>query len=107
MAKSIELVMNFETGEKKEFFQPQHIKGSVALEGLTLGKKIDKKGDNIEEKDIREVASFVAGKVYGGEFTADQMIDGIHANNLFEEVMSQLGSVLGDESGNATKAKKR
>lgn len=106
MAKSIELVMNFETGEKKEFFQPQHIKGSVALEGLTLGKRIDKKGDDIEEKDIREVASFVANKLYAGEFTADDMIDGLHASNLFQEVMEQLGSVFGDASGNASKAKK-
>lgn len=107
MAKSIELVVNFETGEKKEYFQPNHLKGSVALEGLTIGKKIDKKGDDIDEKDIREVASFVANKVYGGAFTAEDMIDGIHAGNLFTEVMEQLGSVLGDESGNSTKVKKR
>lgn len=106
MTKSIKLVTNFETGEKKEFFQPNHIKGSVALEGLTIGKKIEKKGDEIEEKDIREVANFVANKVYDGNFTAEEMIDGIHAGDLFTEVMEQLGSVLGGESGNATKAKK-
>lgn len=106
MTKSIELVTNFETGEKKEFFQPQHIKGSVALEGLTLGKKIDKKGDDIEEQDIKLIASFVAKKVYGGEFTAEQLIDGLHAPSLFTAIMEQLSSVLGDESGNATKAKK-
>ena len=106
MTKSIELVTNFETGEKEKFFQPQHIKGSVALEGLTIGKKVEKKGDDLEEKDIQLIAAFVADKVYGGKFTASEFIDGIHAPSLFSVVMEQLGSVLGDESGNATKAKK-
>lgn len=106
MAKSIKLVTDFATGETKEFFQPTHIKGSVALEGLTIGKEIDKKGDNIEPEDIKKIAAFVAKDIYGGEFTADQLIDGIHAPSLFVEIMSQLGSVLGDESGNAMKAKK-
>ncbi|MGE6370648.1 phage tail assembly chaperone G [Planococcus kocurii] len=106
MAKSIKLVTNFETGEVKEYFQPTHIKGSVALEGLTIGKAIDKKGTDIAPEDINKIASFVAKKVYDGEFTDEQLIDGIHAPLLFEEIMSQLSSVLGDESGNGTKVKK-
>lgn len=106
MAKSIKLVVDFKTGETKEFFQTPFIKGSVALEGLTIGKEMDSKGDNIEQSDIEKVASFVAKKVYNEEFTSDQLIDGLHAPKLFKEVMSQLASVLGDESGNATKAKK-
>ncbi|MGH2319398.1 phage tail assembly chaperone G [Planococcus sp. SE5232] len=106
MAKSIELVVDFKTGEKKEFFQPSYIKGSVALEALVIGKSVEKKGNDLEPADIKKMADFVSKKVYGGEFTADQLIDGIHAPNLFEEIMAHLGSVMGDESGNATKAKK-
>lgn len=108
MTKSITLVTNFETGETKEFFQPEHIKGSVALEGLTLAKQMEKKGyENIEASDVRKVATFVSDKLYGDSFTVDEMIDGIHANNILTEVMTQLSSVLGGDSGNATKAKKR
>lgn len=106
MAKSIKLVTNFETGAVKEYFQPSHIKGSVALEGLTIGKSIDKKGAEIGEEDIKKIAAFVANKVYGGEFSAGDLIDGIHAPLLFETVMGQLSTVLGDDSGNGTKAKK-
>lgn len=107
MTKSIKLVTNFETLEQKEFFQPNHIKGSVALEALTIGVKIDKKGDDLEIKDIEEVAAFVTNKVYNSAFTVDEMIDGIHAPLLFKEVLTQLKSVInGDDAGNATKAKK-
>lgn len=107
MSKSITLVVNFETLEKKEFFQPEHIVGSVTLEAITLGRKMTKKGDDIEGKDLSEIAAFVANKLYSKEFTADQLVDGIHAPNLIEELMEQLGSTFGSDSGNASKAKKR
>lgn len=106
MAKSIKLVTDFATGETKEYFQPAHIKGSVALEGLTIGKEIDKKGSDIAPEDIKKIAAFVAKDVYGGEFTPEQLIDGIHAPALFETITAQLSSVLGEETGNATKVKK-
>lgn len=107
MAKSITLVVNFETLETKEFFQPEHIVGSVTLEALTLGQKMQKKGDEIEGKDLKEIATLVANKLYAKEFTVDQLIDGIHAPNLIEALMEQLGSTFGSDSGNASKAKKR
>lgn len=105
MAKSIELVVNFETFEKKEFFQPQHIKGSATLEGLSIAKKMEQKGMNMEAKDIKEVAAFIAEKLYNNQFTADELIDGTHAHNLIDTVMDQLTSVLGGESENFTKEK--
>jgi len=106
MAKSIELVVDFETLETKEFFQPQHLKGSVTLEALTIGQKLDKVGTNLEVKDLKEVAAFVANKLYNGQFTDEELIDGIHAYELIDVLMEQLTSVLGAESENFTKAKK-
>lgn len=107
MAKSIELIIDFETGETKTFHQPKHIKGSVALEGLELGKSLQKKGeDNIERTDIERIADFVAEHLYSNKFTREDLIDGIDARQLFTTLMGQLSSVFGDETENFTKEKK-
>lgn len=107
MTKSIELVINFETGEKKTFNQPEHIVGSAALEGLAIGKKMQKKGEeNIEPSDIERVADFVTEKLYPGKFTREELIDGLHAPLMMTTLMDQLSSVFGDETENFTPGKK-
>lgn len=40
MAKQIQLMID---GEKKKFFQPQHVDGDAALDALDLGKEMEKK----------------------------------------------------------------
>lgn len=107
MTKSIELVMDFETGEKKTFHQPEHIVGSATLEGLTIGKQMQKKGEeNIDPSDIERIADFVAEKLYAGKFTREELIDGLHAPLMMPTLMDQLSSVFGDETENFTQAKK-
>ena len=54
MAKSITLVVNFETLETKEFFQPEHIVGSVTLEALTLGQKMQKRVTKLKVKTLKK-----------------------------------------------------
>ena len=106
MAKSIELVVDFETGETKTFYQPKHIKGSVALEGLSLGKEFQEKGENnIGKDDFMKLASFIAEQLYNNKFTAEECIDGIDARSLFQTLMEQLTSVFGDDSGKSSKEK--
>ncbi|GKV67299.1 MULTISPECIES: phage tail assembly chaperone G [unclassified Sporosarcina] len=107
MSKKIELVIDFESGETKTFHQPAHIKGSVALEGIEIGQAINKKGESdIERSDIERIADFVADQLYGGKFTREELIDGLHAPHLLETLMEQLQSVFGDDTGNFTKEKK-
>lgn len=109
MTKQIDLVVDFETEETKTFYQPKHLRGSAALEALTLGRMLEKKGEDIEAKDFESIADFVANHLYNGQFTREQLIDGIHAPNLTSTLMEQLRSVIrGDDSGeeNFTKAKK-
>lgn len=108
MAKSIELVVDFETGETKTFYQPKHIKGSIALEGLEIGKELQKKGENdIDRSDIERIADFVATHLYLNKFSREELIDGLDARKLFVTLMDQLSSILGgDESENFTKGKK-
>lgn len=107
MTKQIELVTNFETGEKETFFLPAHIKGSVALDGLELGKEMQKKGDDVGRKDFEKIADFVAKRLYNGQFTRDQLIDGLNATDVFTELMNQLSAVLGSQdSENFTPEKK-
>jgi len=106
MSKSIELVIDFETGEKKTFYQPTHVKGSASLEALELGKEMQAKGDDIERADFERIADFIAEKLYNGKFSRDELIDGIDASELFTTLMEQLQSVFGTDTGKSSKEKK-
>lgn len=105
MAKQIQLMID---GEKKKFFQPQHVDGDAALDALDLGKEMEKKGDDIERSDFERVAEFISEKLYNNKFTRDELIKGTHATLLFETLMDQLRSVMvsNDESGKSSKEKK-
>ena len=94
MTKQITLVIDFEKETEKTFYQPNHIRGAVALDALTLGKKLENIEGNPTREDFEEVADFVAGKLYNGQFTREELIDGVHAPYLFETLMNQLRSVF-------------
>lgn len=104
MAKSIELKIN---GETKTFYQPEHIDGWAALEGLEIGKEMQKKGeDNISKNDFLKIASFCVKYLYPDSVSPEEFIKGIDARKLFITLMGQLQSVLGEEeSENFTKEK--
>lgn len=106
MSKSIELVVNFDTEEKKTFYQPTHIKGSASLEALELGKEMQKKGDDVDSSDFERIADFIAEKLYNNKFTRDELIDGVDATNLFSALTEQLQSVFGEDSGKSSPEKK-
>lgn len=98
MANKINLVINAETEEVKTYLQPAFIKGSVIREGIKIGKQLDNE-DDINEDIIDQLALFVSSKLYNNQFTADELIDGIDARKLIEELMSQLTTVFGEISG--------
>lgn len=107
MTKSITLVVDFEKNETKTFYQPEHIKGSAALEGMVIGKAMEKKGEDISPEDFERVADFIVKYLYPGEFTSEELIDGLNAKNgeIFEQLTEQLSSIFGDETENFTEEK--
>lgn len=94
--KKIELVINEETMETKTYLQKPFIKGSIIREGMRLGKEIDSM-ESLEEDIIDKLASFVADRLYNGQFTADQLIDGTDARELIPMLLKQLETVFGSQ----------
>ncbi|SDM14652.1 phage tail assembly chaperone G [Sediminibacillus halophilus] len=112
----IELVTNVtEEGEveTKKFLTPPFIKSSVVYEAIDINAKIesDEKRDAKGEKELYdEIMDFVANRVYGGQFTKEELFNGIHAPDLNQVLIDQIIFVARGVQNDATKkylAKKR
>lgn len=109
MTNKIELVVNFETEETKTFHQPSFIKGSVIREGVKLGKEMEEMENELDADIIDKMCTFVAQKLYDGQFTDEELMDGIDARQLLNTLIEQISNVLGGgeaNEGKPSKAKK-
>ncbi|WP_278925338.1 phage tail assembly chaperone G [Staphylococcus auricularis] len=88
-----------EKGETKRYHAPGFIKGSVAREGLQIGKKLDEMKDSVDPDVLLEIYQFIADKLYDGQFTAQEFEDGVDARKIIRIATEQLANVLGGEEG--------
>lgn len=105
----LEIVVNFETEETKTFHQPNFIKGSVIREGVKLGKEMEDMESELDADIIDKMCEFVANKLYDGQFTSEELMDGIDARQLLKTLIDQISNVLGggeSNEGKPSKAKK-
>lgn len=62
------------------------------------------KDEKIKDTEmLYKMANFVANEAYGGEFTADYLIDHMHAPNGTEELQRQIGFIATGGQTNETK----
>lgn len=96
---AIELVQDEENGEvqTKVYYTPTYIKGGVLLEALALSEEFmgqadkDGKEERMSEPEmIDKLASFVADRIYNGQFSKDELIDGLHAPSLMQTLQEQV-----------------
>lgn len=92
--RKITLITDIEKGTKKEFTS-SFTKGSLAMRALKIGKAFEDmpEGTTPDLQLIDELADVVAVS-YNGQFTKDEMLDGIDAPELFEVLMEQLQSIF-------------
>ncbi|MCE5038396.1 phage tail assembly chaperone G [Staphylococcus auricularis] len=95
MAKKY-IELRTEDGKKKRYNAPTFIKGSVAREGLALGKKLEKQEEDFDPDIMLELYQFIADKLYEGKFSAEEFEDGIDAREILGVAMEQLTQSLGD-----------
>lgn len=89
----IEIVTEVKEGElvTKKFVTPMFIPMRVVYEAIDLVAELNTRKNSAEEKDlIEKLGSFIAEKVYNGQFTKDELFDGIHAPNAIDELFSQI-----------------
>lgn len=79
-------------GDKEKTFVAGQPKGRVIREALSVTEKIDM--TNIHGEDLDLLIDFVVN-VFGGQFTRDDVYDGLYAQDLFKELMRVIGEVTG------------
>jgi|SRR5699024_9893211 len=75
---------------------PIFVKGSMVKKAISLGVKLEKSTESISSEVVDELAAF-AVELYGNKFTAEELIDGIDAKDLMNELMGILTSVMGGD----------
>jgi len=90
----IELVKEVRDGEivTEKYLTPVFIPMSVVYEAIDLAGEIeDFNGGAKEEKDlIDKMLAFVADKVYGGQFTKQEIFEGLHAPDAIRVLQEQI-----------------
>lgn len=88
--------------EYKTYPYPIFVKGGVVKEALTLGAELEKPENGLSADLLDELADFVV-ELYGKQFTRDELIDGIQANDLIQTLMKPLREiVIGKQVENET-----
>lgn len=108
---SIELVKNpkeIEKGGEPEFekyWTPMFIDLGVLYEAVDIHGDILKfRGGAKQEKElIDKMISFVADKIYGGQFTSEQLRRSLHAPTAMENLQEQIIFVARGQQNESTK----
>lgn len=87
----MKITLHLDDGEK-DFFLPEHIKGSMTFEATKLMPELEK--EFVPEDTLKKVADFIA-RVYGNKFTAEEFIDGTHVWVLTITMYAVCTTVLG------------
>lgn len=90
----IELVKEIKEGEiiTEKYLTPIFIPLEVVYEAIDLSAELEKpiNGANDEKDRIEKMLSFVADKVFGGQFTKDELRKGLHAPTAIQTLQEQI-----------------
>lgn len=107
----IELVKEVKEGEivTEHYVTPVFLPMSVVYEAIDLSEELSN-GQAKEKEMIDKLINFVAEKVYKGQFTKDELINGLHAPDAIQTLQEQILFIAQGQQTNETKeylAKKR
>ncbi|SHI02141.1 phage tail assembly chaperone G [Virgibacillus chiguensis] len=92
----IEIVKEVKAGETvtEKFLTPIFLPMSVVYEAIDLSAEIEKVADDDSVKKEKELMEkmlvFVSDKIYGKQFTKDQLFNGLHAPDAIKVLQDQI-----------------
>lgn len=104
----IELVMNpVEAAQGAEpeiekFWSSPFIPLSTTYEALDLAEQMEK-GDKSEKDMLPLMTKFIAEKIYGGNFTEEQLNNGLHAPDAIQVIQDQIIFIAQGQQTEATR----
>lgn len=88
----IELVKEVKEGEivTEKFFTPVFIPTSVYYQAVDLNIELRKGNEETERELVEKMIDFVANSLYKGQFTTEELENGLHGPELIETLSDQL-----------------
>lgn len=88
----IELVKEVKEGEvvTEKYLTPVFIPLSVVYQAIDLSKDMAKVTSENEREMIDKLVDFVANDIYKGQFTKEELINGLHAPDAIETLREQV-----------------
>lgn len=107
----IELVKDVKEGEvvTEKYLTPVFIPLSVVYEAIDLTAEMEEGGQS-ERELLGTLIDFVANKIYKGQFTKEELENGLHAPDAVQVLQEQILFIAQGQQTDATKeflAKKR
>ena len=87
----IELVTEVKEGEivTKTFLTPPFLPMSVLYEGLDVAEEVEN-GELSEREKMEKLTIFTADTLYKGQFTTEELVNGLHGPEAIEILQEQL-----------------
>ncbi len=106
---ALELVKSYDAEndkvETKVYYTPAFIPLGVVYEAIDLTERMEKNEEKKSEKElINELVAFVANDIYKGQFTVEELENGLHAPDAMRVLQEQIVFVA--RGGQSQEAKK-
>lgn len=100
----IELVKDVKEGEivTEKYLTPVFLPMSVVYEALDLSDELAS-GQAKERDMIDKLLDFVANKVYKGQFTKEELVNGLHAPDAIQSLQEQILFIAQGQQTDETK----
>jgi hypothetical protein len=101
----IELVKEVREGEivTEKYLTPVFIPLSVVYQAIDLTSDMEKKENANEKEMIDKLIDFVANDIYKGQFTKEELINGLHAPDAVQNLQEQILFIAQGHQTNETK----
>ncbi|MEC5422396.1 hypothetical protein QGM71_02685 [Virgibacillus sp. C22-A2] len=101
----IEIVKEVKAGEivSEKYLTPVFIPMSVVYEAIDMINEIDKTTAENEKELVDKLLAFVAEKAYGGQFTKDELFNGLHAPESMQILQEQILFIARGQQNVSTK----
>lgn len=101
----IELVKEVKEGEivTEKYLTPVFIPFSVVYEAIDIVEQMEKEGERSEKEVIEMLLDFVANKIYKGQFTKDELFNGLHAPDAVNTLRDQVLFIAQGQQSDETK----
>ncbi|MEK4922391.1 hypothetical protein MKX78_10765 [Cytobacillus sp. FSL R5-0569] len=89
--------------EIKKYFTPNFIPFSIVYEAVDLNEKMVKNKFESEKAQFDELLEFVTNRIYGNQFSKEDLLNGLHAPEAISTLENQITFIAQGKQSDETK----